>query len=276
MRSFILIIVAFAYGCNGSSTVPKSSDKPGVAATMDNGSSTVPKSSDKPGVAATMDNGTSSRPKSSDEPGVAIETSLQQLVQSYIKAAFRERYKYVYDGIKLKDEMAKYYSALPVRATIDSVTIDDIKQVKDGASIVTATVKGPQFGQRVKCYVKKAGGQWLVDWPATVGLNSITLKTFRATVPNERSTLRVIAEFDDYYNFQYGDAKLTHFSISLSDNRGDSIHGYVGKESKIGKELHELLQDGSKHEITVAVQCTGTEGSVVEIVSLRSKNWFID
>ncbi len=249
MRSFVIITLACAVGCSGSSSGPSLSEKPGAS---------------------------TGGPSPSEKPGASTETTLEQLVQSYLKADYGERYKYVHDGSKLKDQMAMFYPEAPGRSIIDIVTIDGVKQVKDGASIVTATIKQGESGRRVKCYVRKAGSQWLVDWPATVGLNSITLKAFKATAPNQRTTLRVTAELSDYFNYQYLFAQPTHFSIKLEDYRGDFIHGYVQKESKLGKELYELLQDGTGHRITVAVQCTGIEGSVVDIVDLVSKNWFID
>ncbi len=251
MRSFVIIILACAVGCGGSSSGPSLSEKPGAS---------------------------TGGPSSSEKPGASTETVIQQLFQSYLEADLGERYKYVHDGSKLKHQMAVFFAETlpPVRPKVDLVKIDDIEQAKDSASIVTATIKQVGSGRRVKCYVRKVESQWLVDWPATVGLNSITLKAFKATAPNQRTTLRVAAQLDDYFNYQYTDAKPTHFSIKLKDYRGDYIHGYVQKGSKLGKYLYELLQDGTGHQITVAVQCTGIEASVVDIVDLVSKNWFID
>lgn len=222
--------------------------------------------------------GSSPGPSSPEKPGDSTDTAIQLLFKSYLEADLGERYKYVHEGSRLKHQMAVFYTEAlpPVRPKVELVTLDDIEQAKDGASIVTATIKQGGSGRRVKCYMKKAGSQWLVDWPATVGLNPITLKAFKATAPKQRTTLRVTAELSNYFNYQYLYANPTHFSIKLEDYRGDWIHGYVQKGSKDGKELYELLQDGIHHQITVAVQCTGTEGSVVEIVDLVSRNWFID
>jgi hypothetical protein len=225
------------------------------------------------------------KPLLANRPGPAddaarsrTDAGIEQLIQSYLKADYGERYKYVCNGTRLKDQMAMYYAeAPPFRASIDSITFDDINQVRDDAAIATTNMKAGNSWRRGKCYVRKVEGRWLVDWPATIGLNPITLKAFQATAPNNRTILRVNAELSDLYiSDRYWNAKTTHFSIQLSDRRGDSIHGYVERRSTLGRELYELLKDGKQHEITVAVQCTGIEGSVAEIVSLISRNWLLD
>jgi flagellar basal body-associated protein FliL len=210
---------------------------------------------------------------------VPIETMFEQLIRTYMESAYNERYNYVYDGIKLKGQMAKHYSeSPPIRSKIDTIRIDKIDQLRADASVVTATAIDRASGVENSrdFYVRKAGSKWLIDWPGTVGLNPISIRAFIATAPRQDTTLRVTAKLGDSYNYQYLYEKPRRYSIMLADQRGDFIHGYVERRSALGDELYRILDDGAEHQIGVTVQCTGTEGCVAEIVGLASKTWLID
>jgi len=221
------------------------------------------------------------------QEGNTDKDAIKKVVESYYKSDYHVRYKFVRNGENMKAEMERFYANRP--ETKLEITKTDIQTTKinDHAFTTVSTMEGTSNGKPFKqkglrTYVRKVQGDWLVDWHATTGQNSIRLKTFRAVKPTDETVLRMTAEISDYYNFQFSNTKQTHWSVRLTENKSLpaadvlSIHGYVAKDSAIGKELFDLLKDGEKHEITVAVKTNGREGTVAEITKFVSKNWYID
>ena len=208
--------------------------------------------------------------------GSNAPTTVRKLAQSYVVAEYADRYLYVHDGASRKQEMTQFYADMPPRPKGDSVTIDDLERVNDHAIIATATLTNPKDAYRRRVYLKDVAGRWLVDWPATVGWNPISLKTFKAITPRTVTRLRVYARFDDHFPNRYYNARGTHYSVSMSDGKNETIWGFVEKQSKTGDDLRDLLYDGKYHEITLDIQSRWEDGSYVDIIDLVSKDWFYD
>jgi hypothetical protein len=196
---------------------------------------------------------------------------------SYINADFASRYKYVLNGAALREEMAKYYSHSGVNSVEKTIAVGVTVLDENRAIVAVAANRG-----NADVYLRRAGDDWLVDWPATVGLNEVTVKVIKATAPKSSIRLRVKAQLDDsYYD---GIRREDYYSISLTENWRplgdyDSLNGYVLKDSKIGKDLFRIVSDGREHQVIVTVQCIrggGMDLAMVMIDSLVSENWFVD
>jgi hypothetical protein len=114
-----------------------------------------------------------------------------------------------------------------------------------------------------------------IDWSANAGYNPVAFKAWVAGT-DKSLMLRTEAKLSDYFNYHYREAKGTHYSISLKDNYGkrfDSFHGNAAKDSDVGRKLFEILKDGHTHRLTVTVERTGRETSVVGIKELVSESW---
>jgi hypothetical protein len=199
--------------------------------------------------------------------------SAETVAEAYLVADFGERFRHVQDGAKLREEMGKYYESFGENK-VRKPRVLRTEKVTANSVVVVFSVPGEE-GEPYRIYVRKAGESWLVDWPATVGKNPISLKTFRADPPKDPVTLRVVAQLSDYYNYEYADGKDSYYSVELEDRAGDRIHGYAPKDKDLGKKIFKLLQDGKKHEITVEVQA-GSTGSIAHILALASQTWFLE
>ncbi|MDR3638688.1 MAG: hypothetical protein P4L84_33085 [Isosphaeraceae bacterium] len=82
-----------------------------------------------------------------------------------------------------------------------------------------------------------------IDWPSLRG-RDMPLPTFLA----ERSTtpvkFRLYCTLDNYYNYEYGDSQATHYSISLSDSAGRTIHGYLRRDRPEAKRFVGMIAPG--------------------------------
>ncbi len=125
--------------------------------------------------------------------------------------------------------------------------------------------------------VRVSEERYVVDWQATVGHNSLPLSTRLASPPTEASPLRVYASLSSYYNYDFGDAQDTHYSISIEDEQGDFANAYVEKDSDTGRRLYEILSDGDYHRITIhATNYFTRDSSIFELQSLISEDWRVD
>ena len=80
-----------------------------------------------------------------------------------------------------------------------------------------------------------------VDWETAVGYQSIPWEDYRRQRPAEKMYLRVKAQLDNYYNFEFGDPQeWSCFRLSHPD-ADSSIYGYVKKYSEMDNELRDVL-----------------------------------
>jgi hypothetical protein len=99
--------------------------------------------------------------------------------------------------------------------------------------------------------------------------HDMALKTFLATAPRDPKTFRLICQLSDYYNYDFANARQSHYSIRmLEPGTSDSITGYVARTSALGQRILEDLKDGKMHWHTVEVQHIGVSSSCVEIKRL--------
>jgi len=214
-------------------------------------------------------------------PGRAENSTFEAAAVAYHKAKYSERFRYVHDGEKLRSAMEAHYREQSDPGTIRSATVDQVQRLKADRALVFLTVKGNADGQdwtnHLAAAVREKDGACLVDWPATVGMNPVSMRTCRAAKPAGEVVFRVVAEISDYYNFQYIDAKGTHYSGKLEvQNERTGVQGYAKKGSDVGKDLIRLLQDGKPHQITVGVYWNGDGPDAVQITRLVSEDWFAE
>jgi hypothetical protein len=142
---------------------------------------------------------------------------------------------------------------------------------------LTASVDGNTGTAELGSYLVKTKDGLKIDWAASNGYNPISFTSLAAgnTSP---LTLRVIAEQSTFFKYQYAKAEGTHHSIELEQRVGErteKLHGYVAKDSTVGKRLFDIMNDGQKHKLVITVQRSGVEPSVVDISELVSDSWVL-
>ena len=125
-------------------------------------------------------------------------------------------------------------------------------------------------------YVKNTRDGFKIDWEASAGYNEMPWNTFMASRPTKPVAMRVEAVLDDYYNWDFMRASASHYSIRFPDTH---IHGYVRKDSPLGKRLFNILKDGDKHKLVLSLRYLPNphypSGEVTLIDDLVSEDWLI-
>lgn len=201
---------------------------------------------------------------------------IETLVTSYYLAPVEEREGFIAPAADLESHWSQYYKERTPLARATAVTVDDVRTLTDNVRRAYVTVERGTAKKSNECYVKNVKGKWLVDWEATVGFNSTSLRTFKANAETGEATVRVYVQISDYYNFQYRNKDKSHFSFDLTDTNGETLNGYVAKDSPTGEQLFEITKDGAAHELSIVIKRTGREGSVAEIIRLVSPTWVME
>jgi hypothetical protein len=214
-------------------------------------------------------------PKKGDAPD---KVALGTLLKTYLSTEFEAREKYVVDAADFKAGQEAYFKGASLAEDVQ-VTVTKVKKCeKANWYEVTATVKGKVLDRATASVssfvVAEAKDGFKVDWGASSGYNPVPYKTWVAGKDGE-VTLRVEAELSDYYGYEWRAAKETHYAIRCREESlsATPFTAYIARDSADGKKLHELLKDGEKHRVTVAIQRTGTESAVAGMKSLTSASW---
>ncbi len=128
--------------------------------------------------------------------------------------------------------------------------------------------------------LERASGGYKVDWRCSTGFNPMTVKAFKAQYGGRKKaqaltgTFRLRAKMGDYYNYEFLYSKKTHYSVSVSDETGQSLHGYVKKDSPEGQAYFDLLKDGEPHAVMASASYgPRSESSDVVTLGTFSKGW---
>lgn len=91
-----------------------------------------------------------------------------------------------------------------------------------------------------------------LDWESFVGFSGKGMGSFRANHTTVPTVFRVLAVPDDYYNFEFTDAKK-YLSLRLYSPGGDDyLHGYCARDSADGKKVLEILGDSAASNSSTA------------------------
>lgn len=153
-----------------------------------------------------------------------------------------------------------------------SINVDGIGEFK-----VVSLTGG---GETLDLYLYPKNNTYQLFFSSSIGLNDYTFMGYKSGNEfNEPTKFRVVAELDDYFNYSFRDKELEYYSIYLSEPPlvgSESLHGYIKKDSEVGKEIFEILKDGRPHNIIVEIYVPNTEkpsNSNVVIKNLISDSW---
>ncbi len=197
----------------------------------------------------------------------------EAIVKSYLNAStLEEKLKYVRNPEHVKPLMKEWYKNIDLSKSqpfLKLVTTN--KKIKnlavgDWAGIMVIFEEGKSsFGKTIE-----DGASYLllltetgfkIDWESSVVYNPMTFRALKAQRPTHSQKFRVMAELTDYYNFEFRDGGNYLYSILLSEldgtvlkKTGESLYGYIRKNSKDGARLYELLKDGEKHAVMLNIR----------------------
>jgi len=201
------------------------------------------------------------------------QDSIIYLIQSYYACKkWEDRLAYVLKPERVKPYMKDYYTDNYKSSTI----------IKDEISIQGSDYKTNEsfkvvISGKTIIYCKKTSDGYKIDWEGTIGYNSISMKTFKANLSNIPTEFRVKATIGTFYNFNYIDAKNTHWNVSIEDNYKNFIIGcYISKSSIEGKKLYEILKDGKSHALILEIKIDATQdnsGNTAIITKFVQEGW---
>ncbi|RLC56427.1 MAG: hypothetical protein DRI30_05865 [Chloroflexi bacterium] len=132
---------------------------------------------------------------------------------------------------------------------------------------------------KAKYLLLKGADGWKVYWEA-IGYNQLSAKAVMAQFKKgEVTRWNFVALLDDYYNYEYRNARDTHYSIELTDRgSGEYFSGFIDKTSDDGKAMFDLLGDGKGHQVVVDIgyNDAARDPSIVNITSFVADNWMGD
>ncbi|HEX4334335.1 MAG TPA: hypothetical protein VH062_00395 [Polyangiaceae bacterium] len=152
----------------------------------------------------------------------------------------------------------------------------DASSCKDVAPGTHCTVRAVfKDDSKMDYCIARTQADFKVDWLCSKGWNPISLKVLRADQPRQPARFRLFAELSDYYNYDYRDAKPTHYSIHLTDDDRQEIQGYMSRSAPDAVTLHDTLKDGKKHRVIVrlAYGSHASEAGVIEITRFYQEGW---
>lgn len=190
------------------------------------------------------------------------------LIEKYFASkTWQDRLMYVLDSASTKPLMEKYYeksdfSKLPNFKDIKQVTQNPDFILPDSVILMSITASwknafGGVVSEQFYYYLVKTGNGLKIDWPSSIGYNSLSLDVYKATKPTDIKTFKLTCKLSDYYNYGYADSDAKYYSIDCETSENgsfSSIYGYVQKESEDGIKMFELLKDGKSHKMTLALQ----------------------
>ncbi len=201
------------------------------------------------------------------------EDSIMWLIQSYFGSKkWDDRLAYVLNPQAMKPLMQSHYMDNYESSTVKkgSISIQGANFASDASFKVV-------IGGYTIVYCKKTSTGFSIDWEATAGYNPMSMKTFKANSSTQAAEFRVKASIGTYYNYNYGDAKNTHWNVSVVDNAGNHISGcYISKSSAEGKKIYEILKDGNTHDLILEIKMdysADDSGHIALITRLVQKGW---
>lgn len=213
--------------------------------------------------------------KASAGPAAAAE----RVLRSYLTATCDARLQYILSPEKNRATITAFYGKgdRACSATVDRVvdtSAAPCARVGVGSTcLMNAFIDGNP--KRYEFELQRVSADdFKVDWRSSMPYNPMTFAAYRAKAPKEPLVFRVSARLSDYYNYQWSNAKATHYAIDLEGPYHEgNLHGYIAKAAD-GEKLFSVLEDGKDHGIMVTLkQREGAPSDHVDIVKFVRADW---
>lgn len=197
---------------------------------------------------------------------------IETVLHAYLNTPHADRHRFATKGDALADAMRRFYGDAML-AAVNRVTVISKGRIDRRHWKVHARVEAA--GERVfrDFYVRVDGRSVLVDWEATVGLWSRPVKTYLALGTRDDITARVTAEIGNSYFGEFSGKERVYQNVMLGTEDGPNLYGYVFRTQPVYRELMDILVDGRKHDITVAISNFSDETEHPLITALLSRSW---
>ena len=196
--------------------------------------------------------------------------AVENFLLRYLNADFEDRAELTTEGSQLSVVIRERYKGM-VRSVWSSATVVRLDRRRPDYLEADVRVRSGSDKLVHTYYLKAVAGGFLLDWKASNGYWPIPFKALMALGSRIPVTVRVTAELDTYFNFDYDPGK--YYSLRLENLERDSLHGFIPMDHEDCSKLLALLRDGRKHRIMVAILPNAPGTGVSLITRYVSESW---
>ena len=167
----------------------------------------------------------------------------------------------------------QYKDTKDCQRTYEAIKPDGCDKLADG-DYCSVEVVFTKNDTSYYCVTKTAEGL-KIDWRCSIGYNPVSLPAFMAQRTTTPRLFRISTELSSIYMAEYGHAEKTHLALSLRNQEGKMIWGYLRRDSPTAPGLLEALKDGKRHAVILELQYLpdSRDASVVEVQRFVSNFW---
>jgi len=197
---------------------------------------------------------------------------IERVLYAYLNTPYADRCPFTTTGDSLLPRLTQFYGE-HVHRTVSKVQVVGMNPIGAEHWRVAAKVSAGEDMEKSVFYLRIRDRAVMIEWEATVGLWSMPVKTYLALGSGEPVVARVIAELDDYYNYEFAQAKIVFQSVRLRTRAGETLHGYVEKKTSLYEDMMAVLSDGNEHSITLEIENRTNQTDMPVITRLLSPSW---
>jgi len=196
--------------------------------------------------------------------------SIIKFIQDYYTCEnWADRLTYVWQPATVKKNMESYYSSGYKPSEIKKIDLIFNSMNFNNGDIIK--VYAETF--KMFIYIRKISNSYKLDWEATVGFNNIPISIFKANISKTSTRFRAKCNVIGYYNWDFRDAKDTHWSIASVIEKGGA-NCFVSKSSADGQKLYEILKDGKEHDLIIEIKYSNDDNTCI-ITKFIQEGWAI-
>ena len=169
-------------------------------------------------------------------------------------ANWRDKLAYVHEPDRVGPLMADYYEQRREQDPLGSSSARQAHFKINNTEVLLFTYASARPGGTVDvAMIAQPDGRFLIDWESYVGMSDMAWSDMKKQRPGEPKLVRVFAQRDDYYNYEFSDAKKL-LSVHLTSPDGTYfIYGFCDRNSPVGQTLNNLF-DASRGRVAVTLR----------------------
>jgi hypothetical protein len=206
-----------------------------------------------------------------------------QVIRKYMDTPnWRDRIIYVHEPQRVGKLMEDYYERQQSIDPVVGALMDQGRYRIDGTEIVLLTYRSARLEGKLEIALRQDQmGHLVIDWESLVGYSEISFKRLIETKATTPKLIRAYVKMDDYYNYEFSDAKK-YLSLKLtSSDSEDSLNAYCERDSVIGRWIVEDLgtEPSSSlvkgYTIWVSYPPDAKSNRCLNLVQLAAGRWLI-
>jgi hypothetical protein len=206
-----------------------------------------------------------------------------QVIRKYMDTPnWRDRLIYVHEPQRVGKLMEDYYERQQSIDPVVGALMDQGRYRIDGTEIVLLTYRSARLEGKLEIALRQDQmGHLVIDWESLVGYSEISFKRLTETKATTPKLIRAYVKLDDYYNYEFSDAKK-YLSLKLtSSDSEDSLNAYCERDSVIGRWIVEDLGTEASsslvkgYTIWVSYPPDAKSNRCLNLVQLAAGRWLI-